>query len=592
MGSIGKRKMKREKKLSIGRLSMRVFIPVLILLAGIILVMFQSMLEARTLAYRYIEDTARLYVEQISTDMTRINYEVISQLNRNERTYSAIEDIRPDSSRYYSLIGSIQEELGSLKIRYSMTTNFYLALEEKDVVILDSGTIFPSSRLEGKNLALVNALRGKRGSSNAPFSQWDFMSDGEQTYVYSRYSRNGITMGCVISLDTLLSNLRVNSLGYEGIPYIVKRDGTLLISEPDREKVPENIATWAENPPMNLLGSKNLYSFPINGIMSGGNSFYIFVASGSGVLDRILALQAAVVVLAMGIILGGAVVIRIYYYNVLRPMKQFVTSLKNMEEEQSINENGQNNLLELEMASVEFRNLLRKIQALKIDIYEKELSRQKTELEALQERIKPHFYLNCLSLIHGMADVDREEEIVRITEQLSFYMRYVMQEAFEPVPLEEEVKFVRNYVDIQQLRYGSEAFSFEAIIDQGAEEYLIPTLAVHNFVENAVNHAMSLDNKIEISLYAALETYEDGKYLYLCISDTGKGFPGDVLESLRQEKAIIYDGREHIGISNTVKRLKILYGERARVAFSNMDEGYGAVVEITIPAVRGSDQEA
>lgn len=64
---------------------------------------------------------------------------------------------------------------------------------------------------------------------------------------------------------------------------------------------------------------------------------------------------------------------------------------ENTEEEQWINENGNNNILELEMASKEFKGLLRKIKALKIDIYEKELARQKTELEAMQMQIKPHF---------------------------------------------------------------------------------------------------------------------------------------------------------------------------------------------------------
>ena len=41
---------------------------------------------------------------------------------------------------------------------------------------------------------------------------------------------------------------------------------------------------------------------------------------------------------------------------------------------------------------------------------------------------------------------------------------------------------------------------------------------------------------------------------------------------------------KHIGISNSVKRLRLLYGERAKISFSNMDEGYGAVVEVRIPA--------
>ena len=67
-----------KKNKSMGKLTMQVIIPVIILFLGILVVMFQSMFEARQLVYRYIEDTARLYVEQINTDITKINYEIIT----------------------------------------------------------------------------------------------------------------------------------------------------------------------------------------------------------------------------------------------------------------------------------------------------------------------------------------------------------------------------------------------------------------------------------------------------------------------------------------------------------------------------------
>lgn len=81
-----------KKYKSMGKLTLQVLIPVMVLFLGIIAVMFQSMLEARQLVYRYIEDTARLYVEQINTDIVKINYEVITLVNKNEKNYSLLED--------------------------------------------------------------------------------------------------------------------------------------------------------------------------------------------------------------------------------------------------------------------------------------------------------------------------------------------------------------------------------------------------------------------------------------------------------------------------------------------------------------------
>lgn len=575
--------MGKKKNLSLGRLTLRVMIPALVLLTGIILVMFRSIFDARSLVYKYIEDTAGLYVEKINTDIVQINYEVISLLKQNEKEWREMTDIRPDHGRNFEKVSAVQEQLRNLKIRYKEASCFYLYLDEEDVTILDSGTLFPTSILEGRNLALTESLREGRGE-DTPYSQWSFIHDGVEDYVYSRYSKNGITMGCVIRMETLFSMLHVNSLGYEGIPYILDEEGRLIISGEDKDKVTFDEAGEMVLPRTEHFSKRKVYSFPITGLIGGSRRFYILVAPNGGILERIMSLQAALAILTAGIILGSALLVRAYYNRLLLPMKQFVGSLKNTEEEQWINENGDNNILELEMASKEFKGLLRKIKALKIDIYEKELEKQKTELETMQMQIRPHFYLNCLNLIHGMADMGQRQEIIGLTEMLSDYMRYVMRDAHAMTTLEDEVGFVRNYVQIQQIRYGKEAFSFEVIMDQGMEEYKVPAMLIHNFVENAVVHTVSLDSYVEITLYVVLERYEDGKYLYLCISDTGGGFPEKILEAARSEKPVYYDGRKHIGISNSVKRLRLLYGERAKISFSNMDEGYGAVVEVRIPA--------
>ncbi len=575
--------MGKKKNLSLGRLTLRVMIPALVLLTGIILVMFRSIFDARSLVYKYIEDTAGLYVEKINTDIVQINYEVISLLKQNEKEWREMTDIRPDHGRNFEKVSAVQEQLRNLKIRYKEASCFYLYLDGEDVTILDSGTLFPTSILEGRNLALTESLREGRGE-DTPYSQWSFIHDGVEDYVYSRYSKNGITMGCVIRMETLFSMLHVNSLGYEGIPYILDEEGRLIISGEDKDKVTFDEAGEMVLPRTEHFSKRKVYSFPITGLIGGSRRFYILVAPNGGILERIMSLQAALAILTAGIILGSALLVRAYYNRLLLPMKQFVGSLKNTEEEQWINENGDNNILELEMASKEFKGLLRKIKALKIDIYEKELEKQKTELETMQMQIRPHFYLNCLNLIHGMADMGQRQEIIGLTKMLSDYMRYVMRDAHAMTTLEDEVGFVRNYVQIQQIRYGKEAFSFEVIMDQGMEEYKVPAMLIHNFVENAVVHTVSLDSYVEITLYVVLERYEDGKYLYLCISDTGGGFPEKILEAARSEKPVYYDGRKHIGISNSVKRLRLLYGERAKISFSNMDEGYGAVVEVRIPA--------
>ena len=205
------------------------------------------------------------------------------------------------------------------------------------------------------------------------------------------------------------------------------------------------------------------------------------------------------------------------------------------------------------------------------------------ELEYTQEQIKPHFFLNCLSLIHGIADKNNEGEIVEITTVLSDYMRYIFQDSKKQRDVEEELEHIEAYIRIQKLRYGEEAFSFEATTDGDIGEWKVPSLLLQTLVENSVVHGVSLDRKSEISLYLTNETYEDGEYLYICISDTGNGFSKEALDAIENDTPIIYHGRHHVGISNIKRRLALMYGERASITCSNMDENYGAVVEVRLP---------
>ena len=191
-------------------------------------------------------------------------------------------------------------------------------------------------------------------------------------------------------------------------------------------------------------------------------------------------------------------------------------------------------------------------------------------------------------------------------------MRYIFQDSKKQRDVEEELEHVEAYIRIQKLRYGEEAFSFEATTDGDIGEWKVPSLLLQTLVENSVVHGVSLDRKSEtflivkettymvnkqkilivdddnniaelISLYLTNETYEDGEYLYICISDTGNGFSKEALDAIENDTPIIYHGRHHVGISNIKRRLALMYGERASITCSNMDENYGAVVEVRLP---------
>lgn len=78
---------------------------------------------------------------------------------------------------------------------------------------------------------------------------------------------------------------------------------------------------------------------------------------------------------------------------------------------------------------------MRQIKKLKIDIYEKELEKQKTMMNYLQLQIRPHFFLNCLNTIYSMAQTQLYEEIMKMSMITSNYFRYIFQNTQDLVPV-------------------------------------------------------------------------------------------------------------------------------------------------------------
>ena len=150
---------KNEKKhKSMGKLTIQVMIPVIILFLGILVVMFQSMFEARQLVYRYIEDTARLYVEQINTDITKINYEIVTLTSKKGEANNIPAGVRPEDSQYYPILNELVEQNRNLKIRYKEPCCFFVYLEEADLFISDSGSVFKDSQKQGRGRLIRNGI--------------------------------------------------------------------------------------------------------------------------------------------------------------------------------------------------------------------------------------------------------------------------------------------------------------------------------------------------------------------------------------------------------------------------------------------------
>lgn len=111
----------------------------------------------------------------------------------------------------------------------------------------------------------------------------------------------------------------------------------------------------------------------------------------------------------------------------------------------------------------------------------------------------------------------------------------------------------------------------------------IPPLVLQTFIENSIKYAISRENETWIRLTVDRCILEDGiPGTRITLSDTGPGFPPEVLEKLEEGLPLDQSKGTHIGIMNTLKRLEYLYYSLAAVCFSNLSGG-GACVTLLLP---------
>lgn len=195
----------------------------------------------------------------------------------------------------------------------------------------------------------------------------------------------------------------------------------------------------------------------------------------------------------------------------------------------------------------------------------KELERQnlKHEIAYLKYQINPHFFMNTLNNIHALVDISPEEAKKAIIE-LSVLMRYMLYEGAEQtVPLAHELDFLRHYIALMKLRYTEKVdikVSFPELVDNA----FVPPLLLVTFVENAFKHGVSY--RVPSFVHVRVEV-KNGQLHFACTN------------SLVKRTAIEGGG---IGLENTNKRLKLIYGDRYTLHINRGQDTYNVLLIIPL----------
>lgn len=172
----------------------------------------------------------------------------------------------------------------------------------------------------------------------------------------------------------------------------------------------------------------------------------------------------------------------------------------------------------------------------------KENEAAELRISLMMSQISPHFLYNSLNSIYHLCDKDVGLAKQAISD-FSEYLRHILESVkrTKPISFGEELKYVKNYLNLEQMRFGED---LNVVYHIETTDFKVPALSVQPLVENAVKHGIC---QKEDGGTLILSTKEYRDHFEIVVSDDGVGFdPGKKPD----------DGRVHVGIENVKQRLE------------------------------------
>jgi two-component system LytT family sensor kinase len=203
---------------------------------------------------------------------------------------------------------------------------------------------------------------------------------------------------------------------------------------------------------------------------------------------------------------------------------------------------------------------------LRLALVETELTR--VRLEALEGQLRPHFLFNVLNTISSVMYDDLAAADTMLARLADLLRRTLRRPAGGEVALAEELETLELYLGIMRARFG-DRLCVEVSATADARRAAVPALVLQPLVENALRHG---DPGPGVAARVAVRARRDNGRLVLEVEDNGPGIAGTPEEAIGAG----------VGLANTSRRLKQLYGASQALRLENRRDG-GAHVSVELP---------
>lgn len=266
----------------------------------------------------------------------------------------------------------------------------------------------------------------------------------------------------------------------------------------------------------------------------------------------------------------------------IKHLEESVQTLEYGDAEKTIYQGGS---YEIRHLGASIQGMVDQLQQLTNDIVREHEQKQKSELDALQSQINPHFLYNALDIIVWMIEKEQPREAVNIVTALARLFRISLSRGKNIIPVRDELEHVQNYLTIQTMRYKNK-FSYVIEMDDEVKNLSVIKLVVQPLVENAIYHGMDfMDGDGLITIRARIV----GDEFHLSVADNGLGMKPETVARLLIENTPVSKG-SGVGLKNVNERIKLYFGDRYGVLIESEPDA-GTCITLVLPIIRCTQEE-
>ncbi|MBS5939673.1 sensor histidine kinase [Clostridium sp.] len=384
-------------------------------------------------------------------------------------------------------------------------------------------------------------------------------------------------------IEQICKNVEVSKNGYV---YLIDTDGE-IIYHPRQQLIYSNLITENNyeaakfedgNHIENFEGNKRLVTVktvgytgwklvaisPMSDVTAGYYEFRVFAIF--------------IMIFAIFILISINMFVSSRIANPIRALEKAVKEFENGVVSLNIPENGSYEIQHLAKA---IKSMVNQMNLLMENIMIEQEAKRKSELNALQAQINPHFLYNTLDSIIWMIENENYDGAIIMVTALARFFRISLSKGKNVITVRDELEHARNYLTIQNIRYKNK-FSYSIDADEETLDLTSIKLIIQPLIENAIYHGMEyMSGEGDI----LVKSYKKNEDLYIDIIDNGLGMLQEVADKLLTEEVNNQQRKgSGIGLKNVHERIKLYFGEEYGLeVYSEPDEG--TTIRIHMPSI-------